>query len=118
MSDAAQKFDGKVDPDRDVRLALSAVAAIQRLIDERNELRARLAVQERELARLRRSLSNIRETYRRLTCDFVRQLQYIDGTIGEIQGSTEPAKPAAQPAAHQAAEVSLSSSDQSATEPQ
>ena len=46
MSDAAQKFDGKVDPDRDVRLALSAVAAIQRLIDERNELRARLAVQE------------------------------------------------------------------------
>jgi hypothetical protein len=111
MSDAAQEFDGKVDPDRDVRLALSAVAAIQRLIDERNELRARLAVQERELARLRRSLSNIRETYRRLTCDFVRQLQYIDGTIGDVQGPTESAKPAAHPAARQAAETPLSSSD-------
>jgi hypothetical protein len=112
MSDAAQEFDGKVDPEQDVRLALSAVDAIQRLIEERNELRARLAVQERELARLRRSLSNIRETYKRLTCDFVRQLQYIDGTIGDIQGSTEPAKPAAQPAASQTAKASLSSPDQ------
>jgi hypothetical protein len=96
MSDAAQEFDGKVDPDRDVRLALSAVAAIQRLIDERNELRARLAVQERELTRLRRSLSNIRETYRRLTCDFVRQLQIIDGTIGDAREPTQSGKLATQ----------------------
>ena len=112
MSDAAQEFAGKADPDQDVRLALSVVAAIQRLIEERNELHGRLAAQDRELARLRRSLSTIRETYRRLTCDFVRQLQYIDGTIGDIQAPTESAKPAAQPAARQAAEAPPSSSDQ------
>lgn len=90
MSDAAQDFDGKPDPDEDVRLALDAVAAIQRLIEQRNELHRRLAAQDREVAQLRRSLSNVRETYRRLTCDFVRQLQYIDNAMGDATSSAEP----------------------------
>ena len=74
MSDAADKSDPRFQTGR-VRLALSAVAAIRRLVEERNELRAQLAAQDRELTRVRRSLTSIRETYRRLTCDFVRQLQ-------------------------------------------
>lgn len=94
MSDPAQEFRTKSNPDDDVRLALSAVAAIQRLIDQRNELRDRLAAQDRELARLRRSLSNIRETYRKLTCDFVRQMQNIDGMIGDIPRTGEPSSSA------------------------
>ena len=109
MNDAAQGFRGKTDPDQDVRLALSAVAAIQRLIEERNALRGQLAAQERELGRLRRSLSNIRETYRKLTCDFVRQMQHIEGTIGNIEGAPEAS---AAHTARQTAEAPSSSSDQ------
>jgi hypothetical protein len=93
MSDAAQELRDKVDPDQDVRLALSAVAAIQRLVDQRRELRGLLAAQDRELARLRRSLSNIRETYRKLTCDLVRQMQNIDGIIGDVQGTRDRSSP-------------------------
>jgi hypothetical protein len=116
MSDVTQEFRDKADPDQDARLALSAVAAIKRLIVERNELRDRLAAQDRELARLRRSLNNIRETYRRLTCDFVRQLQYIDGTIGDSQGPAEPAI-APRPAAPHATGASLRPQTNLATEP-
>jgi hypothetical protein len=104
MSDAAQELSSKADPDQDVRLALSAVAAIQRLIEERNAFRGQLAAQERELARLRRSLSNIRETYRKLTCDFVRQMQHIDGMIGDIPRAGEPSS-AAPPAQSEVVEA-------------
>lgn len=90
MSDAAQEPEEKADSDQDVRLALSAVAAIQRLIEERNMLRSQLAVQQRELARLHRSLGNIREMYRKLICDFVRQMQHIDGMIADLPRAGEP----------------------------
>jgi hypothetical protein len=111
MSDAAQEFRGNADPDQDVRLALSAIAAIQRLVEERNALRSQLAAEERELARLRRSLSNIRETYRKLTCDFVRQMQNIDGMIGDIPRAADPANAAAPTAQSEVAEAPSPSSD-------
>ena len=84
MSDAAQTSAqiGQQDSDQDERLALAAAAAIQRLIAERNSLRSRGAAQERELARLRRNLTLIRDSYRRLTSEFVTQLQRIDSAVG------------------------------------
>jgi hypothetical protein len=109
MSDAAQEFRGNADPDQDVRLALSAIAAIQRLVEDRNALRSQLAAEERELAR--RSLSNIRETYRKLTCDFVRQMQNIDGMIGDIPRAADPANAAAPTAQSEVAEAPSPSSD-------
>lgn len=99
MSGTLQQPDAQSDPDQDVRLALSAVAAIQRLIDERNKLRDQIAAQNHELSRLRHNLSVIRETYRRLTCEFVRQLQHIDSAIGDIRppDSARPAQSATHP---------------------
>jgi hypothetical protein len=111
MSDVAQELSSKADPDQDVRLALSAVAAIQRLIEERNAFRGQLVAQERELARLRRSLINIRETYRKLTCDFVRQMQHIDGMIGDIPRAGEPSS-GATTAQSEVAEAPSPASDQ------
>ena len=110
MSETVQQHDAQSDPDEDTRLALSAVAAIQRLIEERNSLRDQVAAQNHELCRLRRNLSVIRETYRRLTCEFVRQLQHIDSVIGDIR-PLDSAKPAAQSATRQASEVSPPTSD-------
>ena len=103
MGGPLQQPDLHSDPDRDTRLALSAVTAIQRLIEERNSLRSQIATQDHELARLRRNLSLIRETYRRLTCEFVRQLQHIDSVIGDIR-APDSAKPAAPSAIRQASE--------------
>lgn len=93
MSDAAQEFERT---DSDEQLALSAVAAIQRLIEERNALRSQLIVQERELARLHRSLGTIREAYRKLICDFVRQMQHIDAMIGDMPRASASTNSAAQ----------------------
>ena len=92
MSDAAQKPDAQQGPDHDERLALAAAAAIQRLVAERNALRSHAAAQERELARLRRNFTLIRDSYRRLTSEFVTQLQHIDSVGGNVV--EEPTGPA------------------------
>jgi hypothetical protein len=95
MSDAAQKPNaqiGQLDSDQDERLVLDAAAAIQRLIAERNTLRSHAAAQGQELTRLRRHFTLIRDSYRRLTYEFVTQLQHIDSAVGTVvQESTEPA---------------------------
>ena len=92
MSDPAKYVEDVSETDQDERLALSAIAAIQRLVEERNVLRSALEAKDQELARLRRNLRNVRETYRKLTCDFVRQLQYIDGAIGDKPVDAESRK--------------------------
>jgi hypothetical protein len=76
-------------------LALAAATAIQRLIAERNALRSHAAAQERELTRLRRHIALIRDSYRRLTSEFVTQLQNIDGAVSSV--IQEPAEPADYP---------------------
>jgi hypothetical protein len=95
MSDAAQKPNaqiGQLDSDQDERLVLAAVAAIQRLVVERNAFRSQAAAQERELTRLRRHFAVIRDSYRRLTSEFVTQLQLLDSAVGSVV--QEPAGPA------------------------
>ena len=86
MSESAHRPDtqiGQQDCDHDERFALAVAAAIQRLIAERNALRSRSTAQERELARLRRNLTLIRDSYRRLTSEFVTQLQRINSAVGD-----------------------------------
>jgi len=98
MSDAAQSPNAQQSSDQDERLALAAAAAIQRLIAERNVLRSQAATQERELARLRRNLTLIRDSYRRLTSEFVTQLQHVDSVVGNvIEEPTESAKSSTHP---------------------
>jgi hypothetical protein len=71
------------------------VAAIQRLIAERNDLRDRVNEQERELINLRassedlcRHVTRIRDDYLRLATEFLSQLKQIDRTIREaVQGA-------------------------------
>ena len=74
----------QLDSDQDERLALAAAAAINRLIVERNALRTRVVSQEQELRRLRRHFTLIRDSYRRLTSEFVTQLQHIDNAVGNV----------------------------------
>jgi len=93
MSDAEQKSNaqiGQLDSDQDIE---RLVPAIQRLVAERNALRSHTAAQERELTRLRRHFTLIRDSYRRLTFEFVTQLQHIDSAVGKVaQEPTEPGK--------------------------
>ena len=79
-------------PEQDIELVLLASAgAIQRLIAERNTLRGRAEAQERELERLRRHVTLIHDSYRRLTTEFVTQFQLIDGAVSNFVH--EPDKP-------------------------
>jgi hypothetical protein len=71
--------------------ALAGAAAIQRLVAERNGLRNRLGVQDRELAALRavnedlrRSLIAIHQHYVDLAKRVVGQLEQFDGSIREV----------------------------------
>jgi hypothetical protein len=95
MSDAAQEpypQIGQQDSDQDERLALAAAAAIQRLVAERNALRSHAVAQARELTRLRNHFILIRDSYRRLTAEFVTQLQHVDTAVSTVV--QEPAGPA------------------------
>ena len=79
--------------EQDMELVLLASAgAIQRLIAERNTLRARVEAQERELTRLQRHVALIHDSYRRLTNEFVTQFQLIDNAVSNFV--RDPGKPA------------------------
>ena len=98
MSDAAQgpyPQIGQQDSDQDERLALAAAAAIQRLVAERNALRSHAVAQARELTRLRNHFTLIRDCYRKLTAEFVTQLQHVDSAVSTVV--QEPAEPADSP---------------------
>ncbi len=87
--------------ENDIELVLLASAgAIQRLIAERNALRARAEEQERELTYLRRHVALIHDSYRRLTTEFVTQFQLIDSAVSNFV--REPGKPAVTLAEDQA----------------
>jgi len=95
MSDPAEQSNapiGQPDDQETERLALAAADAIHRLIAERNAFRGYAAALERELTRLRRHFTLIRDSYRRLTSEFVTQLQHIDSAAGDVV--QEPSGPA------------------------
>jgi hypothetical protein len=95
-SEAAGKSGAKYrqhGSEHDIELVLLASAgAIQRLIAERNTLRARVEAQERELTRLQRHVALIHDSYRRLTNEFVTQFQLIDNAVSNFV--RDPGKPA------------------------
>jgi hypothetical protein len=82
---------GRRDFDGDEQLALAAADAIQRLVAERNALRSQSDAQAQELTHLRRYLTLIRDSYRRLALEFVTQLQHIDSAASaKIAHPTHP----------------------------
>lgn len=72
------------------RLLLDAAGALQRLVAERDKLKARVDAQERELARLQEHVALFHDSYRRLTSEFITQSQLIDSAVSRFVG----AKPA------------------------
>jgi hypothetical protein len=86
--------------------ALAGAAAIQRLVAERNNLRNRLAAQQRELATmhaynedLRRRLFVLHQRYVDVAKRVVGQLEQFDGTMREvIQEGQKGAAPREEPA--------------------
>jgi hypothetical protein len=103
--DAAQERNdqiGRRDFDEDEQLALAAADAIQRLVAERNVLRSQSDAQAQELTHLRRYLTLIRDSYRRLALEFVTQLQHIDSaasTVGQPTKTAHPTHPEGEPEA-------------------
>ena len=89
MSDAADKPAHRPISEHDIEVLLASANAIQRLIDERNALRNHVDALERELARLRDQTT----LYRRLTGEFISQVQLVEGfrEPAESAGETETA---------------------------
>jgi hypothetical protein len=75
MSDAAEKPAHLPISEHDIEVLLASANAIQRLIDERNALRNHVDLLERELVRLREQTT----LYRRLTREFMSQVQLVEG---------------------------------------
>lgn len=78
------------------RLLLSSAEAIQRLIAERDALRAQVGTQARELGQLQRHVALFHDSYRRLTSEFVTQFQLIDDALSGIAGGKAPENEAAR----------------------
>ena len=75
----------QLDTAQDVELLLLQIAnAIQRFISERNVLRTRVEYLERELTRMRQQTALIHEGYKRLSTEFVTQLQFLDSEVGNL----------------------------------
>jgi phage shock protein A len=90
-ADKLGQFD-PLDSIQDVeRLLLEAANAIQRLISERDALRRRVDALESEAANLRERTTLMQESYRRITNEFITQLQLLDS--GATDSFREPARP-------------------------
>jgi hypothetical protein len=75
----------QLDTAQDVELLLIQIAnAIQRFISERNALRSRVENLERELTRMREQTTLIHDGYKRLSTEFVTQLQFLDSEVGNL----------------------------------
>ena len=68
------------------RLLLDAAGALQRLVAERDTLKARVEAQERELSRLQEHVTLFHDSYRRLTAEFIAQSQLIDSAVDRFVG--------------------------------
>src|SRR5262245_48144123 len=88
----AEMQTGRQSAEREVeRLLLDAANALQRLVAERDALKARVETQERELNRLQEHIALFHDSYRRLTSEFIAQSQLIDGAVSRFVGA-EPAE--------------------------
>jgi hypothetical protein len=75
----------QLDTGQDVeRLLIQIATAIQRFINERNALRVRVENLERELTRMRQQTTLIHEGYKRLSTEFVTQLQFLDNEVANM----------------------------------
>jgi predicted nuclease with TOPRIM domain len=91
VAQGAEMQTGRQGAEREVeRLLLDAAGALQRLVAERDALKARVETQERELSRLQEHIALFHDSYRRLTSEFIAQSQLIDGAVSRFVG----AKPA------------------------
>lgn len=92
VSEAAEGFGARIgehSAEREIeRLLLDAAGALQRLVAERNRLRARVDAQERELVRLQEHVALFHDSYRRLTSEFIAQSQLIDSAVSHFVGAT------------------------------
>ena len=86
MSEAGKHVQiEQLDSGEDVeRLLLEIANAIQRFITERNALRIRVDSLERELTRMRQQTTLIHDGYRRLSTEFVTQLQFLDNEVANM----------------------------------
>ena len=93
-SEAVQEAEtqaGKQSAEREVeRLLLDAAGALQRLVAERDALRARVETQERELNRLQEHITLFHDSYRRLTNEFIAQSELIDSAVSRFVGAKAP----------------------------
>jgi hypothetical protein len=94
MSDATEKrydLNNKQVADSEIESwALKTVGAIERFIAERNALRERVRVQDRELSLLREHISLMRNSYRRLANEFVTQLEIVDNLVPNTTQHQKP----------------------------
>jgi hypothetical protein len=87
----AEMQTGRQGAEREVeRLLLDAAGALQRLVAERDALKARVETQERELTRLQEHIALFHDSYRRLTSEFIAQSQLIDGAVSRFVGTKGP----------------------------
>lgn len=104
--------------------ALAGAVAIQRMVAERNGLRSRIGVQEREIAalratndELRRRLVLIHQHYVELAKQIVGRLEQFDGSMREIVQEAHAATPAQHEDAQTAALVQRLAEQQGAAGP-
>ena len=96
MSEAVERPAHQPISEHDIEVLLASANAIQRLIDERNVLRSRVDVLERELARVGHQARLILNNYRRLATEYISQLHLIDSEVDNL--FREPAESAEPPA--------------------
>jgi hypothetical protein len=88
VAQGAEMQTGRQGAEREVeRLLLDAAGALQRLVAERDALKARVETQERELNRLQEHIALFHDSYRRLTSEFIAQSQLIDGAVSRFVGA-------------------------------
>jgi hypothetical protein len=101
IAEEANTAELQPDPNQDVELLLASANAIQRLVAERDALRSRVEILERELTGLRQQTTLVHDSYRTLTTEFVTQFQLIDRAVNDLfrePSESAEASPAEQPA--------------------
>jgi hypothetical protein len=76
------RSDAAAEPD--VEFLLASANSIQRLVGERKGLLERVETLENELKFLRQRTSLVHDSYRKLTNEYVAQLQLIDTAVSNM----------------------------------
>jgi hypothetical protein len=89
ISEPASETSPEAATEPDVELLLASANAIQRLVAERKALLERIETLQNELGFLRQRTNLVRESYRKLTDEFVAQFKLIDTAVSNM--FSEPA---------------------------